>query len=293
MKAGVIVKFWGVRGSIPTPGVHYIKYGGNTSCVEVRLPNDLLFIFDAGTGIRELGRNIASREMERVKAYIFLSHFHWDHIQGLPFFLPSYIKGNEITIFGMDMKEVRLDKIISTQMESVYFPVNLKSLSAHIQFQILTDGSRVIEGSKVDTMYINHPGKSMGYTITVGGTKICYFTDNELVPASMADTFKSKYKPDVREKILTLINGADLLIHDAQYTDEEYKTRIGWGHSSVSEVLRLAKDGKVSKLALFHHDPDHFDEQIDIFTASCMENLNDSSHSIEYFAAHEGKELHL
>ncbi len=293
MKTGLIVKFWGVRGSIPTPGAHYIKYGGNTPCVEVRLPNDLLFIFDAGTGIRELGRNIMSRGMEKVRAYIFLSHFHWDHIQGLPFFLPSYIKGNEITILGMDMEEIKLDKILSTQMESIYFPVKLTSLSAHIKFLVLTDGSSIIEGAKVDTMYINHPGKAMGYVITFEGTKICYFTDNEIVPASVAGKSVSKYKSGVREKILALISDADLLIHDAQYTDEEYKTRVGWGHSPISEVLKLARDGRVSKLALFHHDPDHIDEQIDILSANCMECLSDSSDSIECFAAHEGKELHF
>ncbi len=293
MKTELIVKFWGVRGSIPTPGVQYIKYGGNTPCVEVRLSDDRLFIFDAGTGIRELGRNIIKRGKKKIKVYIFLSHFHWDHIQGLPFFLPSYMKGNEIIILGMDMQEARLDKIISTQMESIYFPVKLKSLSAHIQFEILTDGSRIIEGVKIDTMYINHPGHAMGYTIDFGKTKICYFTDNELVPVSMAGADKLKNKADMRDKILSLIHGADLLIHDAQYTDEEYRSRVGWGHSSISEVLRLARDGKVNKLALFHHDPDHYDEQIDVLAARCMESLYGSSHSMECFAAHEGKELHF
>ncbi|MBI5308890.1 MAG: MBL fold metallo-hydrolase, partial [Planctomycetes bacterium] len=136
MKSGIKVKFWGVRGSIPTPGVKYVKYGGNTSCVEILLPNDMLFIFDAGTGIRELGNSLL-KNGKKQKVYIFLSHFHWDHIQGLPFFMPSYQKGNEINILGMNTKETRLDKIISNQMESVYFPVRLQSLKAKIKFQIL------------------------------------------------------------------------------------------------------------------------------------------------------------
>ena len=157
MKVGIKLKFWGVRGSIPTPGVKYIKYGGNTPCVEMRLSNNKLFIFDAGTGIRELGSMICSGD-EKIKAHIFLSHFHWDHIQGLPFFMPSSIEGNEIIILGMDMQNARLDKIISDQMESIYFPVKLQSLSAQIKFQILSEGSNNIDGVKVDTIYLNHPG---------------------------------------------------------------------------------------------------------------------------------------
>ncbi|MDO8140595.1 MAG: MBL fold metallo-hydrolase, partial [Candidatus Brocadiales bacterium] len=203
------------------------------------------------------------------------------------------IKGNEIVILGMDLQEARLDRIISNQMESIYFPVKLQSLSARMKFQILSEESNIIDGVKVDTVYINHPGQAMGYVITFGKIKICYFTDNELVPPWATENFKLKYKSDTRENILKLISSADLLIHDAQYTDEEYKTNVGWGHSSLSEVLSLAKDGRVNRLALFHHDPDHFDEQIDIFVANCKENLNGSDHAMECFAAHEGMELHF
>jgi phosphoribosyl 1,2-cyclic phosphodiesterase len=260
--------------------------------VEIRLSNNQLFIFDAGTGIRELG-NVLCKKNERLKVHIFLSHFHWDHIQGLPFFLPSYMKGNEIIIHGMNMQETRLDNIISNQMESIYFPVKLQSLAADIQFQLLSDGSNVIADAKVDSLYINHPGQAMGYVINFGKIKIGYFTDNELVPSGVDGTSRLKYKPDVREKILRLIYGADLLIHDAQYTDEEYKAKVGWGHSSLGETLQLAKDCCVKRLALFHHDPDHFDDQIDILVANCKERLNEYPYSLECFAAHEGMELHF
>ncbi len=226
MGAGIKVKFWGVRGSIPTPGVKYIKYGGNTPCVEVLLPGNQLFVFDAGTGIRELGKTLCGNG-DKHKIHIFVSHFHWDHIQGLPFFIPSYIKGNEIVIYGMDLEGAKLDKIISNQMESIYFPVKLYSLVANIHFQILSDGSNIIDGLKVDTVYINHPGHAMGYVINSGKTKICYFTDNELAPTWATKAFDLSYKADTRDKILKLINGADLLIHDAQYTDDEYRIKVG------------------------------------------------------------------
>ena len=228
MKIGIKVKFWGVRGSIPTPGVKYIKYGGNTPCVEVLLPNNQLFVFDAGTGIRELG-NVLCKGERKLKAHIFLSHFHWGPHSGPAFFMPSYIEGNEIVILGMDLQEARLDRIISYQMESIYFPVKLQSLSAHIKFQILSEGNNLIEGIRVDTMYLNHPGQAMGYVITFGKIKICYFTDNELGTAWVNEAFGLKYNSDTREKILKLISGADLLIHDAQYTEEEYKTKSWLG----------------------------------------------------------------
>lgn len=157
------------------------------------------------------------------------------------------------------------------------------------------EGCNVIEGTKVDAVYINHPGQAMGYVLNFEKTKICYFSDNELVPLWAAKSAETVYRPNTREKILKLINRADLLIHDAQYTDEEYKTKVGWGHSPFSEVMKLAKDGRVKKIALFHHDPDHFDDHIDVLVADCecKENANRVSHIMEYFAAHEGMEIHF
>ena len=292
MKSGIKVKFWGVRGSIPTPGVKYVKYGGNTACVEMQLPNDMLFIFDAGTGIRELGNSLL-KSGKKQKVYIFLSHFHWDHIQGLPFFMPSYREGNEINILGMNTQETRLAKIISNQMESVYFPIRLQSLKAKMKFQILTEGKFYIGNATIDAMYTNHPGMSMGYVITIGKTKIGYFTDNEIVPIPLwsEDTSGLKYQLNVASKMLALLHDADLLIHDAQYTTEEYKSKVGWGHSSIPEVVSLAMEARVKRLVLFHHDPDRFDDHIDVLVANCKEVLNDLP--LECFAAHEGMEIHF
>lgn len=290
MKAGIKVKFWGVRGSVPTPCINTIKYGGNTPCVEVRL-SDRFFIFDAGTGIRELGNQLCM-ERNRVNVNIFLSHFHWDHIQGLPFFKPAYMKGNEIAVFGMGLQGERLENIISNQMQSVYFPVRLQSLQAQIKFKKLWEGRYAVEGVNVETIYTNHPGRAMGYVITYKNTKICYFTDNEIVPIPLwtEETTDYEYRQDIVEKMLRLISGADLLIHDAQYTHQEYKYKVGWGHSSIPEVLSLALQGGVKRLVLFHHDPERTDNQMDSHVKSC-EELIDGEYDLECCAAQEGMEI--
>lgn len=292
MYTEVRIKFWGVRGSIPTPSTNNIKYGGNTPCVELQLPDNRLFILDGGTGIRELGKAL-SKDGRKLKMNILLSHFHWDHIQGLPFFLPFYKEKNEITMYGMDLENAKLERAMSGQMESMYFPVKSHTLSAHIRFKKLCQGANDIEGIDVGTMHLNHPGQCMGYVFNVGKKRICYFTDNELVPKWVNKTDVKDYNLNIREKILNLISGADLLIHDAQYTNEQYKTRIGWGHSPLSEVIKLAHDAKVKTLVLFHHDPDHTDDDIDILVANCKEMIKNSYHAMECLAAHEGLEIHF
>ena len=289
MHTGVKIKFWGVRGSIPTPSAFNIKYGGNTPCVELQLPDDQLFILDGGTGIRELGK-VLSANGKKLKIKILLSHFHWDHIQGLPFFLPFYKEKNEITILGMDLENAKLEKTITGQMESIYFPRKLHTLSAYIIFKKLCQGTNDIDKIDIQTMYLNHPGLSMGYVITVRKKKICYFTDNELVPQWVNKTDVMDYNLNIREEMLNLICGADLLIHDAQYTNEQYKTKIGWGHSPFSEVVKLAHDAKVKTLVLFHHDPDSNDNDIDTLVSNCKKS---PYHAMECLAAHEGLEFHF
>lgn len=292
MSIGVKIKFWGVRGSIPTPGTHNIKYGGNTPCVELQFSDDLLFILDGGTGIRELGKAL-SENGRKVKTNILLTHFHWDHIQGLPFFLPFYNEKNKITMLGMDLQSAKLENAMSEQMESIYFPKKLHTLSAHVIFRKLCQGTNDVEGINVETMYLNHPGQSMGYVFNVRKKKICYFTDNELVPKWVNKTDVTDYNLNIREKMLNLISGADLLIHDAQYTNEQYKTKIGWGHSPLSEVIKLAQYAKVKTLVLFHHDPDHNDDDIDFLVANSKEMIKNSYHAMECLAAHEGLEIHF
>lgn len=278
------VKFWGTRGSIPTPGGNTLKYGGNTSCVEVRLPDDQLLIFDAGTGIRSLGNDLLKKG-KRVKASIFISHPHWDHIQGLPFFVPAYLPGNEFVIYGAEQPDIHLSEIISAQMESVYFPVALKSMAASITFTRLSEGRYELKEARaiLDTIFCNHPGFTLAYRLTQGQRKLVYMTDNELDSSSASQ----------KAKFIDFVNGVDLLIHDAQYTEQEYATKRGWGHTTWPTALEVALAGQVERLALFHHDPDHSDEEIEAIVQQCKSRVNELGSSLEVLAAQEGLEIHL
>lgn len=279
------ITFWGTRGSIPSPGKDKSKYGGNTSCVEVKLPSNQLIILDAGTGIRELGKSLLHRERE-VRACIFLSHYHWDHIQGLPYFAPAYHAGHTLTIFGAKHPQFPLDNIFSSQMESIHFPVKSSSLSARINFHQLSLGDHFLDGTDVKIMRANHPGTNFSYALNFDGKKLVYMTDNEILPRLAKAKSHIAYE---REQFVRFIQGADLLIHDAQYTDREYRIKKGWGHSAWKETVKLAVEGDAKHLILFHHDPDHNDDVIDSFVKACKEQLKKMKSSMTCSGAMEGK----
>ncbi len=279
------ITFWGTRGSIPSPGKDKSKYGGNTSCVEVRLPNNQLIILDAGTGIRELGKSLLHREKE-VRAYIFLSHYHWDHIQGLPYFAPAYNAGNTLTIFGAKHPKFPLENIFSSQMESIHFPVKSSSLSAHINFNKLSLGNHYVDDTEVKIIRANHPGTNFSYALNFDGKKLVYMTDNEILPRLTRAKSHIAYE---REKFIRFIQGADILIHDAQYTDSEYRIKKGWGHSAWKETVKLAVEGEAKHLILFHHDPDHSDAVIDSFLKECREQVKKLKSPMKCSGAMEGK----
>lgn len=288
MKNGKIeLTFWGTRGSIPSPGKDKSKYGGNTSCIEVRLPNHELIIFDGGTGIRELGNSLLLRE-KKVRAHIFLSHYHWDHIQGLPFFAPAYHAGNSLTILGAEHPEFPLEKILSSQMESIHFPVKSSSLSAHINLKKLSLGNYSIAETEVKTIKTNHPGINFSYSLTFDDRKLIYMTDNELLPRIAKAKSHIAYE---REDFVRFIHGADILIHDAQYSDKDYLEKKGWGHSTWKETAKLAAEGEVKHLVLFHHDPNHSDSIIDSFVKECKEELKKMKASLKCSGAMEGKTI--
>lgn len=248
------ITFWGVRGSIPTPGPDTVEIGGNTSCVEVRAGKSLL-VFDGGTGLRLLGKKLV-KEMPIV-AHIFFSHVHWDHIQGFPFFDPAFVKGNTIHLYGGNNVSRTLEETLAGQMDHPSFPVHLTDMGAKMTFNDLAEGQVLqIDDAKISTARGNHPNGVWLYRIDHAGKSIVYATDTE------------HYK-DVDAGLLKLAQGVDVLIYDSQYTPEEYTgnagtggPKVGWGHSTFEEAVKLATAAKVKKLVLFHHDPLQNDAQV-------------------------------
>lgn len=267
----VVVKCWGARGTYPTPQAEYLKYGGNTPCFSVEFSKGETFIFDAGTGIINLGNSLAS-EKRKLKLNLLISHPHWDHIQGFPFFKPAFMQGNEIAVYGSAHGDISLREAISGQMESIYFPITIREFASRLYFKEIREASQTVDGISVKTILLNHPGNTLGFRLTDNsGKSVAYITDNELPPKEMGgmDQF-------FRDKLVTFLKGVDLLIHDTTYFDEEYKSHVGWGHSPVSEVLGLARDAGAKSLCIFHHDPAHTDAMMDEMDAFAKKFVADN-----------------
>ena len=249
------VKFWGVRGSTPTPQAENMRYGGNTSCVEVRV-GEQLYIFDCGTGFRVLGQQLQNEFGEKklpVSAHVFVSHFHWDHIQGIPFFRPLYDRADSQFLFHCSSRTRSLKQVMDEQMASPYFPVNLSQMQAQQKFYDIDSGRLKLEdGVQIQTSWLNHPQGCMGFRMETKDGVLVYATDNE--PGDAA------FDKSVRK----LAEGADVLIYDAQYLPEEYAAeKRGWGHSHWREAVNVVLESGAKELVLFHHDPDHTDVVID------------------------------
>lgn len=254
----VTLSYWGVRGTLAVPGKKTLKYGGNTPCVTLSLPKGRLFIFDAGTGIKELSNDLMSKGNGLLSAKLFLSHPHWDHIQGLPFFSPLYIPGNEFEICGASHSGLSVRELVSGQMEGVYFPITIRKFGASVLFRDLCEGSFEFDNIHVQTMLLSHPGNCLGYRVQYQDKSLCYVTDNELFPPDLP-----QYNSAYRSRLTEFVRKADILIADAAYTDEEYPAKVEYGHSCISEVVKLAHSAEVRALHLFHHDPDQTDNDID------------------------------
>lgn len=290
------VKFWGVRGSIPTPGPATVRYGGNTACVEVNLDDGSLIIFDAGSGLRVLGIELLKRGLKSIEAVIFLSHTHWDHIQGFPFFAPAFMPGNKFIICGGEEPDHPLDQIITDQMKSAYFPVALSDLPSKIGFKRLYEGKFKIFNAKITTLMLNHPGIALGYRVDYAGKSLVYISDNEPYPIEPTDdpAFADvHYKGNNNLRVAEFSHHTDLLIHDCQYTPEEYAKKTGWGHSPYDYVAEIAWKAKAKRLAIFHHDPAHDDETVDRIVQEVKTLLKKKNAPTECFGAQEGLELNF
>jgi phosphoribosyl 1,2-cyclic phosphodiesterase/ActR/RegA family two-component response regulator len=276
------VKFWGTRGSIATPGPETIRYGGNTACVEVRCGEDVL-IFDCGTGIRELGIQLAREYAERnLEVHLFVSHTHWDHIQGFPFFQPAYRAGNRVNIFSLHSPDRSLEKLFTGQMDGNYFPVTLDDLMARLHFEELGTGDIHIGDVQISHMHLNHPGLALAFRIEAKGRSVVYMTDHEPYHKLLG---ASPHTKKLDDEIDSFAKQTDLLIREAQYTDEEYVHKRGWGHSSTSDAVTSALNADVKRLILFHHDPMHDDQQVDNMVEFCREKIREHGKSIRVAGA--------
>ena len=282
------VKFWGTRGSVPVSGRQYIVHGGNTSCVEVRNGQDVV-IFDAGTGIRPLGLKLVKEQTRRI--HLFITHTHWDHIQGFPFFVPAFLPGFEITVYGASGFGKDLHGIFQGQLDKDYFPIQLEDFLAHIEFHTLQEKSVQIGDMKVSWEFTNHPGAAVGYRLDLADRSIAYISDNEYcrgffgVPQDL-----TREHPHVQQhaQLVNFLQDVDLLIHEAQYTNEEYPGHVGWGHSSLSNAASLARLVKAKKWIVTHHDPNHSDEDLESKLALTRQVLRDLEYPIEVLHASDG-----
>nr|MBF0221789.1 MBL fold metallo-hydrolase [Desulfobulbaceae bacterium] len=303
------VKFWGVRGSIPCPGPQTTEYGGNTACIELRFDEiDRLIIIDAGSGIRELGNFIMANDLPKgpIDIDLFLSHTHWDHIMGFPFFVPLYLPTTTVRVHGPVTHEAdTLEKIVGGQMTYRYFPVRDAELAANLQYFHLKEGEFDLgDGIKLTTKYLNHPILCLGYRFEYKGKSFCtaydtepytniFCSDPEDPSYDEAMAVEGELVVAEQNKVLQdFVTGADFLIFDTQYTQEEYEgSKVGWGHSPMEFAVQLAARSQVKKMALFHHEPMRTDKQLDALTAKHCSPGNDGG--TEIFFAKEGMEIIL
>jgi phosphoribosyl 1,2-cyclic phosphodiesterase len=295
------VKFWGVRGSIPVPGSSTVRYGGNTSCVEVRADGEII-VLDAGTGIRPLGVALEKEfGAEPIKLTLLITHAHWDHIHGLPFFTPAHHKKNQITVYGPDTAAAGLREILESEMATPFFPVALHDLAGKIDIRILEPGELSIGNVRVRAALVNHPGICVGYRLFTSAGSVAFLPDHEPYDVKLHSARSGsahsagiqKRAEEERELLVDFLHGCNVLILDTQYTDEEYPGRVGWGHGSLASVVTLAHDARAHKLILFHHDPNHDDGKIDNMLEAARELAAEGGRQLEIDAAREGAELTL
>ncbi len=285
------IQFWGTRGSIAKAGASTVRYGGNTSCVEVRSANGTLVVIDCGTGAHGLGCALMAEQQEPVNGNILISHTHWDHIQGLPFFAPLRSPGNEWDIYAPRGLSQSLRDTLSGQMQYTYFPITLEELGASLRYHDLVEGGFQVGDIRVHARYLNHPALTLGYRLQADGVAVVYACDHEP---------HGKRGPEAPARIgerdrghADFLQGADLVIHDAQYTDEEYPQHVGWGHSTIEYSMELCMAAGVKRLAFTHHDPLRDDDALDRLLEEARRRADMLPESLEIFAAAEGMMFEL
>ena len=284
------VRFWGTRGSIPKPGPQTVRYGGNTPCVEVRTDSGVLIVLDCGSGAHALGQALLAEPNAPRHGHVLITHTHWDHIQGLPFLGPLYDARFEWDIYGPRSLGPSISETLAGQMQYSYSPITTGQFAARVRYHDLLEGSFEIGDVRIRAHYLNHPGLTLGYRIEADGTTVVYATDHEPHSPALARGEQRPLSADECQ-YAAFIEGADLLIHDAQFTASDYGHFIGWGHSPVEFAVDLAASGQVRRLALFHHGPMRDDASVDALVELARQRTNGSG--VEVFGAAEGMAIEL
>jgi len=295
------IKFWGTRGSIPVPSPETLRYGGNTTCVELRADGEII-VLDAGSGIRPLGVALDREFQTRpIKLSLLITHAHWDHIQGFPFFKPGYDSKNEIRIFGFDGAGATFREIMTEPMRSPFFPITMRELSARMDINKLNEMKFSLGKLDIHAAFVNHPGVCAGYRIFTSSGSVAFLPDHEPYEFFLHAARGKQLSPEETKEIaaeqhvalVQFLRGSDILILDSQYTDQEYKTHIGWGHGSISSAVALAIEAEVQTLLLFHHDPSHNDEMLDTMVESARQIAMKSGSHLEIAGAQQNSEMVL
>jgi len=294
------IKFWGTRGSIAVPGPETLRYGGNTTCVEIRADEEII-VLDAGSGIRPLGIALDREFQSRpIRLSLLITHAHWDHIQGFPFFKPAYGPKNEIRILGFDGAGATFREIMTEPMRSPFFPISMRELSAKTEIVKLTEMKFSLGKVDVHAAFVNHPGVCAGYRLFTSTGSIAFLPDHEPYQflhsardSDMNPEERIKIAEEQRIALVDFLHGSDILILDAQYTDAEYETHIGWGHGSVSSAVSLGLDAEVRRLLLFHHNPSHDDTMLDAMVDDARRLIRERGKDLQVDGAREGEEVLL
>ncbi|HOE80207.1 MAG TPA: MBL fold metallo-hydrolase [Smithellaceae bacterium] len=279
----MIIRCWGARGSIPVCGKDYLRYGGNTTCLEIQNNNGDILLVDAGSGIREAGNALVATG--RLNVTLLLTHGHWDHIMGFPFFKPLYQPQVEITVVGEAFAQDSIKDILAQIMSAPYFPINYDEVRANVIYADRCGDIFPLGDLSVESIALSHPNRASGYKFTQSGKTFVFFTDNEL---GLDHEGAAGY-----DSYVSFCRDADLLVHDAEYKDDEYSGKRGWGHSTVGQVAKLALDAGVKRLGLFHHNQDRRDDEIDDMVAGCCALMARAGAKTDCFGVSQGMEMSL